>query len=738
MAKDYNLPRQDMIDLIPQNLRNPMVTSLVDNLFNRFLTKDEAIPLYGYVGRKPTASDDKTPKVPQPTVERDINGLVPVLSFSVGSEVYSFTVQDLVRKAEVLGISADQSSWLYSQGNNYAPPIDLLKFTNFFNYYWVARAIPNPPLLDWNPSLAPEYYTIARPLESDLDKLNVVTATNSAITLTGTGFLPQIWTVLFSSATTFTVKASGGGLPTGEDLQGPFVLPVISTQLSSVFQVNFNMAGQSTPLLSFKIVRDPVFDGNGAWAQNETFAAGDQFTIVAPFISSTYSITPNVGLGVKGKITAVNSLDLYQHINGVRPKENARVLVKNQGTSSENGIYIVKAGAFVRATDFNGSTAIAGVKVFDTNAKVIYVSAGPAWQFQIDSSNISNTNDWQESNFWIHRDQLQSAEINAGLAIQATRPIIEYHANLVLNSHFTSAGIPANTGNFYEQRKTEFNQTPLFNVYRYDGTHAGRVSPIFFYREDPTAAVDIALQRRVSHATNLSSDFVFEHGLIEAPNTLLFYERTTPPAPPAPPPPPSPNLSISDAVYVGDVASYTFVSVPNIFGVTASDIVSAADSSTSNIASAWTLVLNHSLVTPPDAPYPSVASTELVDITARFSILELPYTLLTSPYGNPVSNTLVWTISSENLTFPNGGGRPGYNNLSQGHGQNIGTDLGLHHSQGCLYNETGGSATVNYEQVRVTINCTVDGIPATGTLKITMTPNTIGTNSAGITHYERV
>ena len=133
-----------------------MLKSLIDNLFNRFVTKDEAVPLYGYIGRKPTSVDDRTPKIPQQSVERDINELIPVLSFKVGTETVSFTVQDLIRKAEVLGVSSDQASWLFSQANNYLPPIDLDRFTNFFNYYWVAKALPTAPVMDWNPTCAPE------------------------------------------------------------------------------------------------------------------------------------------------------------------------------------------------------------------------------------------------------------------------------------------------------------------------------------------------------------------------------------------------------------------------------------------------------------------------------------------------------------------------------------------------------------------------------------------------------
>lgn len=82
--KDYKLPFQSLQNLYPRELHNPMLDSLLGNLFDRFMTRDESIPLYGYVGKKPV-TDSGAPKVPQSTNERDVNALIPVLSFKVVS-----------------------------------------------------------------------------------------------------------------------------------------------------------------------------------------------------------------------------------------------------------------------------------------------------------------------------------------------------------------------------------------------------------------------------------------------------------------------------------------------------------------------------------------------------------------------------------------------------------------------------------------------------------------------------
>lgn len=68
---------------------------------------------------------------------------------------------------------------------------------------------------------------------------------------------------------------------------------------------------------------------------------------------------------VRVATTANITLSAPQTIDGVSAIANDRVLVKNQSTASENGIYVVKSGSWTRATDFaNGATDVANAAVF--------------------------------------------------------------------------------------------------------------------------------------------------------------------------------------------------------------------------------------------------------------------------------------------------------------------------------------------------------------------------------------
>jgi len=542
---DFRTPFNDLIQYVPQNLRNPVIRGLIDNLFNRQMTHDESVPLFGYVGRKPVSADDTTPKVPQPSVERDINAVIPVLNFYLGSERKAFTVEDLIRKAQALGVSNDTLDWLYSQANNYVPPIDIDKFANFYNYYWIAKTLPTPPNLPWNPELRPEYYSIQRPQPNQADKLNVVVATTQPVVRTGTGFEDQSFTIVFTSPTTFTIAAdqslgaySAISFPNAIAAnQYEFTLdpiaspppqppPVQGPSYEQTFQFRVAGPGGTFTLLSFTIARDPIYDSNGFWIGHEGFATTDSFFIDTVFLSQTYNITFAITPGVKGKFKNINSLKQYQVIDGVQLSDGIRVLVKNNN-QVENGIYIVRPQSWIRAEDYVGENIAPGARVWASSGTInggrLFTSGvGNSWSAGVVSE--SNTNDWQEGNFWVRGDELEGLGIGRADVTQAVRPIIEYSSTLQLN-RFSLNGTPSDSGlGQFRQIKTRFNQLPMFDLFRYDGTHANLVSSIFYYEEDSAAPVDVELQRRVRLSSSDSADFSFNHGLSDPAGNLLFYK----------------------------------------------------------------------------------------------------------------------------------------------------------------------------------------------------------------------
>ena len=67
---------------------------------------------------------------------------------------------------------------------------------------------------------------------------------------------------------------------------------------------------------------------------------------------------------VKAATTADITLSGTQTVDGVALSADDRCLVKNQDTASENGIYVVKAGAWERATDMDANDEFSGAALF--------------------------------------------------------------------------------------------------------------------------------------------------------------------------------------------------------------------------------------------------------------------------------------------------------------------------------------------------------------------------------------
>jgi hypothetical protein len=68
-----------------------------------------------------------------------------------------------------------------------------------------------------------------------------------------------------------------------------------------------------------------------------------------------YSTSVAVKAPVRAATTANISLTAEQTIDGVAVVDGDRVLVKDQSTASQNGIYIVSTGSWTRAEDFDGN-----------------------------------------------------------------------------------------------------------------------------------------------------------------------------------------------------------------------------------------------------------------------------------------------------------------------------------------------------------------------------------------------
>jgi hypothetical protein len=499
-SKDYVYDNIDVFDHVPEYLRNKLNSSFSRNLFNKFLTKEESIPVYGIIGSKSVNDTDTRPLLAQDTLEHKINSLIPLIYAKTGSEENVLAFSDVINKAKLLGIDvAEFADWGACQAFNFVPPIDIDKFINFSSYFWAGSLSGSEFAPAWNADLEPEYYVIAKPKANDQNKFPAEIATSSNIILTGSGHKNEKWIITFTSPTTFSVLGEDSGLA------GNGVVDVVYGGL--------NNGSSSNPYLTFKISSGSV-----------PFVADDKFEILTYDLTEQYSFT-YTGTG-NGGLSGVRGATTYQMVDGIQTYEGQRILVKNQDDPAENGVYIVSAGTWSRAPDCDGANVANGIK--------IYVSQGPnaglyASTIYTDTHKFftpvlatgRNVSEWTEYNFWFHRDDAESLGIDINKTVQAKRPIIEYDFGLELNTDVVN-GKPVGGNVLFNavQNKIRFNQLPLFNLYTANGENAELVSPIFYYEEDAASNVDAFMKRRIK--LNENNDYIFSQGCVSESGMLFF------------------------------------------------------------------------------------------------------------------------------------------------------------------------------------------------------------------------
>jgi hypothetical protein len=537
----------DFNSLVPASLKNELQQALVSNLFNRFVSSESSVQVDGTVGQQQAG----LPPIVETTLERTENALIPGLFFKSGTTEYLYIFQDFVDKMQMLDVDQiNIREWIAEQPYNYTLPIDYDRFVNYTNYYWASpsnvtgfTALPSyVPNYSWNPKLIPEYYVQARPAPTDNTKMPVDLATTRDVNLYINDRPPETFTVLFLSNSTFQVTSNLGTVtPSVTSLSSLSVSATTTVGVSTASSVvapglydNNTEAGFGTDqLISFIIT-------NGS----NQFSAGDYFTItVTYFTSSIFTAFNSSSVSGKGSVSGVTSTSPYMYIDGVRLKGGERILVKNQTNPAQNGVYVANVGgAWTRSYDANTAADLpAGTIVYvmgGAQAGTTFITTGPVTTlgttpitFVVESTNSpSPVNQWQFFNYWIHKDDFATlAPIGVTIenSIQAQRPIIQYSDDIQINGAVDANGYPADKNNLpvggvlVPQVKTRFNQLPQFDLFRFDGTHQGATSSLFFYVENPDYATDQVLERRVE--TNVNGDFVFGIGLVDSVGRLLYY-----------------------------------------------------------------------------------------------------------------------------------------------------------------------------------------------------------------------
>lgn len=158
-----------------------------------------------------------------------------------------------------------------------------------------------------------------------------------------------------------------------------------ATKLQTARTIN-GTAFDGTANINVNVTEAQVTDGIllARVADNETVSGAWQFNnpiVTATPVSGSHAATKDyvdqavAGLSWKNSVlvatTANIALTGLQTIDGVALSTGQRVLVKNQSTASQNGVYVTSNGAWTRATDFDQISPLDEI-----NSAAVFVRAG--------------------------------------------------------------------------------------------------------------------------------------------------------------------------------------------------------------------------------------------------------------------------------------------------------------------------------------------------------------------------
>ena len=466
----------DLRNLLPNRYRDKTIDTLLLNLFNRQLTQTDTVPLFGYVGDQLNLLPGEV-QITEENLERQINQLTPFIYAQHASENLMYSWYDIVQKLVTLGIDYSAlQHWFKSVSYNFAPPIDLDKFCNFQDYFWIGKWIVNYPTVNYstlnipspsnyivpafanwgNAVIAPEYYVIARgalsgqtPISPQptfpLNKWSDWSYTNLWVHRDDALAFMQSNGIIFNSAE--IVQATRPiieysqyvGLNVAQDVNGKPIYSPTGTLPSKTFK-------NQLPLFDLY-----YYDGTHARITSATFYyLEDQEAVVDPIIGRRVVVDSNGDYVFAHSFVnqANSSLYFYRLYDPINLPTFQTIWRKGPITTLQYS-KLDTSGTLINQDMFTNYANYYWIGA-DNPINPSYNPTGIPEYYVIEKS-ITSSSDWSTYNYWVHVSTLKRSEI--ALYSQATKPIIEF--NYSLESQLTSV-------------KTLFGQLPTFKQYLWD------------------------------------------------------------------------------------------------------------------------------------------------------------------------------------------------------------------------------------------------------------------------------
>ena len=187
---------------------------------------------------------------------------------------------------------------------------------------------------------------------AELNKLDGVTSTTAELNILSGALLTTTELNLLNNVTSSTAELNYVAVTPGSLTPSK---ALVADSNSTINTVKTNALWLSGTQVTSTAAELNLLDGITAIDTDLSTTAGTHTTLVSALAAKTYIDNTRSGLEVKDSVvvatTANITLSGTQTIDGIAITAGQRVLVKDQTTASQNGIYVVAAGAWSRSTD---------------------------------------------------------------------------------------------------------------------------------------------------------------------------------------------------------------------------------------------------------------------------------------------------------------------------------------------------------------------------------------------------
>ena len=396
---DYNKTRTNLLDVTNESYKSETNVSLIENTFNRMLTKDETVEISGVIGEAdPAARVDR--RIIEADVHRQGYQLQPLMHSKVATVDHAKSSKDLYNQLIRLGVDVDRlPTWGDTERFNFAPPVDLDKLTNFTDYYWFDEL---------DNYVVPQYVVIKNKCSAYTARLS-----QKQREIAGVGEETAIFNVSVSDNTISILGNLAKSFQEGTqfDIVGSQGINGVYDVVSAVYKDNFTVITPSPALssslygggkITFDTIKreltqskNAVCEGSAGW-DSAAWDDSDRSSNDGKFIDDAMLLA----------YIRQQSPDVFRMIAAKHPE------------------YITPVG-----------DNLADWVILAQDARPLWSwmdQAKPEFVYKWDATGETKPqNDWQLENKWIHKLDLPAGAI--ARSTRASMPIIEYLPNLELN-----------------------------------------------------------------------------------------------------------------------------------------------------------------------------------------------------------------------------------------------------------------------------------------------------------------